>query len=84
MIFNLMSIALSLLLAVIPAIIAGVLGGMFLQIFGVPYTIGYWIASVIGYLGSVVAFLSHFINPQPSRSGVHGFLPGFLLGRWSK
>ena len=84
MIFNLIFIALSLLLAVIPAIIAGVFGGMFLQIFGAPYTIGYWIAAVIGYIGSLIAFLRHFINPEPSRVGVHGFLPGFLLGRLLK
>ena len=84
MIFNLMIIALSLLLAVVPAVIAGVFGGMLLQTFGVPYSYGYWIAAVIGYIGSLIAFLRHFINPEPSRVGVHGFLPGFLLGRLLK
>lgn len=84
MILNLIFIAISIVLAFIPAVIAGVFGGMLLQVFGVPYFLGYWIAAVIGYVISVIALLSHFVNPQPSRVGVHGFLPGFIMGRLSK
>lgn len=85
MFFNLLFVTFSLLGAFIPAIIVAVLGGMLLQIFGIPYTFGYWIAGIVGYVGSAMWLISFFMNPGPTtRRRFGGFIPGFILGRLSK
>ena len=85
MFFNLLFVAFSMLGAFIPAIIVAVLGGMILQIIGIPYTFGYWIAGIIGYIGSALWLISFFIASEPTkRQRCGGFVAGFILGRLSK
>ena len=86
MFFTILLVAFSLFGAIIPAIIVAVLGGMLLQIIGIPYDFGCWIAGIVVYAGSALWLISFFINPRDTSSQRRfgGFIPGFIIGRLTK
>lgn len=81
---------LMLLVLVIASVVCGVFGGLFLELFGIPQSLGYWISIVLMWVTVFGILYSAFTgedfeSPRPRRSSFFSyFIPGFLLGRLMK
>ena len=70
----------------------GIISSMLLEmLFGIPQNIGFWLSIVFLIISMCIFFYySVFTDddldaaPSQTQGFLSGFIPGFLLGRWSK
>ena len=77
-----------LLLILVASVLSGEFGGLFLSLFGIPQSIGYWIAVILTWALAIGIVYSACTSGEPRKESQSSAFPavvaGFILGRLTK